>query len=269
MRADSTTHANAPVRPERCICARTARGRQQSGEGRAERRVLCSLDARRRPIVRRVDNFKTKPRRPAGHCAKITGKEGKRIYKGGTGTDGVGAVLWERELVRSSVCSSAGKRHASGARLGLLSRANEIPSRPRSANRACRHTRDPLWKGAPSTSAAPRWLTGKSLSIHAAAFAIRRIPCEFEDRKAEPCCLAKTRNRADLSRAGNRSTRYESSAWWSWGRVSFWLARAWVFSGILGIFGWFWKLPWCFGADLVVIWGRSLFCDGSICVVGI
>ena len=35
-------------------------------------------DARRRPIVRRVDNFKTKPRRLAVHCAKITGKQGKR-----------------------------------------------------------------------------------------------------------------------------------------------------------------------------------------------
>lgn len=35
------------------------------------------------PIVLGVDNFKTKPSRPAGHCAKITGKQGKRKAKRG------------------------------------------------------------------------------------------------------------------------------------------------------------------------------------------
>ena len=82
-------------------------------------------DARRRPIVRRVDNFKTKPRRLAVHCAKITGKQGKRGY-----------VDRERERERERngigyirfVCSFVGKRHASDEREGgFLSRVYEIP----------------------------------------------------------------------------------------------------------------------------------------------
>lgn len=86
--------------------------------------------------------LKQSPVARPGIVQKSRGKREKGYIKAGTGTDGVGAERRARES--SSVCSSAGKRHASGARLGLLSRANEIPSRPRSANRACRHTRDPL-----------------------------------------------------------------------------------------------------------------------------
>lgn len=52
-------------------------------EGGRGRVLFCSGTARRRPIVRRVDNFKTKPRRPAVHCAKITGKQRKRGGVGG------------------------------------------------------------------------------------------------------------------------------------------------------------------------------------------
>ena len=93
-------------------------------------------NARRRPIVRRVDNFKTKPRRPAGHCAKITGKQRKR-----------GNADWEtgrkRETTGSFVCSLPGKRHASGLGPKLLSRVYEIPSWPRSTNRPCRRQRSP------------------------------------------------------------------------------------------------------------------------------
>lgn len=42
---------------------------------------LLSIHARRRPIVRRVDNFKTMPTGPAAHCAKITGTPGEKRAK--------------------------------------------------------------------------------------------------------------------------------------------------------------------------------------------
>lgn len=42
---------------------------------------LLSIHARRRPIVRRVDNFKTMPTGPAAHCAKITGTPSEKRAK--------------------------------------------------------------------------------------------------------------------------------------------------------------------------------------------
>lgn len=94
-------------------------------EGGRGRVLFCSGTARRRPIVRRVDNFKTKPRRPAVHCAKITGKQRKR---GGVGGWSVGP----------SVCRLAGKRHANLSPLPspmLLSRVYEIPGAARILDR--------------------------------------------------------------------------------------------------------------------------------------
>lgn len=61
-----------------CACMRLHRHQRQPTSTRSR---LLSIHARRRPIVRRVDNFKTMPTGPAAHCAKITGTPVKREQK--------------------------------------------------------------------------------------------------------------------------------------------------------------------------------------------
>jgi len=80
---------------------------------------LLSIHARRRPIVRRVDNFKTMPTGPAAHCAKITGTPMKREQKrrGRNGRE-------KRMAARSFVRLSGGD----GWRRVLLSCINEKPT---------------------------------------------------------------------------------------------------------------------------------------------
>lgn len=67
---------------------------------------LLSIHARRRPIVRRVDNFKTIPTGPAAHCAKITGTPVKREQKR-RGRNERGWMAATRSFVRS-FCPSGG-----------------------------------------------------------------------------------------------------------------------------------------------------------------
>lgn len=116
------------------MATRSAATADNKAAGREEGECSLFGYARRRPIVRRVDNFKTKPRRPAVHCAKITGKQRKR---GGGG--------WVVRL-------SAGKRHAAGESTlvdAFISRLrNPRSSDSPSTNRPCpRHRgRDSPWK---------------------------------------------------------------------------------------------------------------------------
>jgi len=65
---------------------------------------LLSIHARRRPIVRRVDNFKTMPTGPAAHCAKITGIPVKREQKrrGRNERGWIAARSFVRSFVRPS-----------------------------------------------------------------------------------------------------------------------------------------------------------------------
>lgn len=77
-----------------CACMRLHRHQRTADEHHSR---LLSIHARRRPIVRRVDNFKTMPTGPAAHCAKITGTPVKREQKRRGRNEGG----WVRSFVRS------------------------------------------------------------------------------------------------------------------------------------------------------------------------